>query len=97
MFRLSPRQSYSPAETFSDLIVHVSGTGFAIVAAPALIGLGIQAAWLGINSRWFRITTQVRLGQRRLWLESDMVRDLDSGEWHLLQRRFLAPKHSESS
>lgn len=88
-----------------DLARHLVATrplqGYASVQdftfAPALIGLGIQAAGLGINSRWFRITTQVRLGQRRLWLESDVVRDLDSGEWHLLQRRFLAPKHSESS
>lgn len=43
MFRLSPRQSYSPAETFSDLIVHVSGTSLAVVGAPVLIFL---AVWL---------------------------------------------------
>ena len=64
---------------------------------PALIGLGIQASGLGINSRWFRITTHVRLGQSRLRLESDVARNLDTGQWHLLQRRFLAPIHSESS
>ena len=64
---------------------------------PALIGLGIQANGLGINSRWFRITTHVRLGQSRLRLESDVARNLDTGQWHLLQRRFLAPIHSESS
>lgn len=55
---------------------------------PALIGLGIQAAGLGINSRWFRITTHVRVGQSRLRLESDVARDLETGEWYLLQRRF---------
>lgn len=64
---------------------------------PALIGLGIQSNGLGINSRWFRITTHVRLGQSRLRLESDVARNLNTGQWHLLQRRFLAPIHSESS
>ncbi|KMM79622.1 type II secretion system protein GspK [Pseudomonas deceptionensis] len=64
---------------------------------PALIGLGINSQGLGINSRWFRITTEVRLGQSRLRLESDVARDLKTGKWHLLQRRFLAPQHSESS
>lgn len=62
---------------------------------PALIGLGVQAAGLGISSRWFRITTDVRLGQSRLRLESDVVRDPHTGEWHLLQRRLLAPRHRE--
>ena len=64
---------------------------------PALIGLGVQSQGLGIGSRWFRITTEVRLGQSRLRLESDMARNLETGKWHLLQRRFLAPQHSESS
>lgn len=64
---------------------------------PALIGLGIQSNGLGINSRWFRITTHVRLGQSRLRLESDVARNLNTGQWHLLQRCFLAPIHSESS
>ena len=62
---------------------------------PALIGLGVQAAGLGISSRWFRITTDVRLGQSRLRLESDVVRDPHTGVWHLLQRRLLAPRHRE--
>lgn len=43
MFRFGPRQSYSPAETFSDFIVHVSGIGLAIVAAPTLV---VLAVWL---------------------------------------------------
>ncbi len=64
---------------------------------PALIGLGVQSQGLGIGSRWFRISTEVRLGQSRLRLESDMARNLETGKWHLLQRRFLAPQHSESS
>ena len=64
---------------------------------PALIGLGVQSQGLGIGSRWFRITTEVRLGQSRLRLESDIARNLETGKWHLLQRRFLAPQHSESS
>ena len=64
---------------------------------PALIGLGVQSQGLGIGSRWFRITTEVRLGQSRLRLESDVARNLETGKWHLLQRRFLAPQHSESS
>ncbi|MEB0208519.1 type II secretion system protein GspK [Pseudomonas sp. CCC3.1] len=75
--------------------------GFASVEdftfTPALIGLGLQAAGLGTGSRWFRITTRVRVGQSRLRLESDMARDLKTGRWHLLQRRFLAPEHSEAS
>jgi hemolysin III len=43
MFSFSPRQSYSPAESFSDLVVHVSGVGLAAVAAPVLVALAI---WL---------------------------------------------------
>ncbi|MFP3515871.1 type II secretion system protein GspK [Pseudomonas sp. SIMBA_077] len=75
--------------------------GFASVQdftfSPALMGLGIQEAGLGTLSRWFRITTHVRIGQSRLRLESDLTRDLKTGIWHLQQRRFLAPEHSESS
>lgn len=75
--------------------------GFASVQdftfSPALMGLGIQEAGLGTHSRWFRITTHVRIGQSRLRLESDLTRDLKTGTWHLQQRRFLAPAHSESS
>lgn len=62
---------------------------------PALIGLGVQATGLGTTSRWFRITTHARMGQSRLRLESDVARDLKTDKWHLLQRRLLAPKHSE--
>jgi general secretion pathway protein K len=64
---------------------------------PALIGLGVNSQGLGVNSRWFRITTDVRLGARRLRLESDVARDPVTGQWHLLQRRFQAPTHSEPS
>ena len=63
--------------------------------APTLIGLGVKATGLGTTSRWFRITTHVRMGQSRLRLESDVARDLKTHKWHLLQRRLLAPKHSE--
>lgn len=68
-----------------------------LTLAPALIGLGVNSAGLGINSNRLRITTQVRLGQGRLRLESDVARDKKSGQWRLLQRRFLAPTHSEPS
>ncbi|MEC4241565.1 type II secretion system protein GspK [Pseudomonas sp. DSV-1] len=78
-----PLQGYASVQDFTFL--------------PALIGLGVQSQGLGIGSRWFRITTEVRLGQSRLRLESDMARNLETGKWHLLQRRFLAPQHSESS
>lgn len=78
-----PLQGYASVEDFTFV--------------PALIGLGIKSHGLGVNSRWFRITTEVRLGQRRLRLESDVTRDLETGKWHLLQRRFLAPQHSEPS
>lgn len=64
---------------------------------PALIGLGISNKGLGINSRWLRISTEVRLGQSRLRLESDVARDPQTGQWRLLQRRFLTSTHSESS
>lgn len=63
--------------------------------APVLIGLGVQATGLGTTSRWFRITTHARIGQSRLRFESDVTRDLKTDKWHLLQRRLLAPKHSE--
>lgn len=78
-----PLQGYASVEDFTY--------------TPGLIGLGINNTGLGINSRWLRIKTEVRLGQSRLRLESDVVRDLKTGEWHLLQRRFLAPAPSESS
>ena len=78
-----PLQGYASVQDFTFL--------------PALIGLGVQSQGLGIGSRWFRITTEVRLGQSRLRLESDVARNLETGKWHLLQRRFLAPQHSESS
>lgn len=65
--------------------------------SPALVGLGINSQGLGIHSRWFRITTDVGLGQSRLRLESDMARDSKTGKWHLLQRRFMAPAHNEFS
>lgn len=78
-----PLQGYASVEDFTF--------------TPALIGLGLQATGLGTASRWFRITTHVRVGQSRLRLESDMARDLKTGRWHLLQRRFLAPEHSEPS
>lgn len=85
----------------SRLIAERAAQGFASVQdftfTPALIGLGVHANGLGTTSRWFRITTHVRLGQSRLRLESDMARDLKTGQWRLLQRRFLAPGHSESS
>ena len=78
-----PLQGYASVQDFTFL--------------PALIGLGVQSQGLGIGSRWFRISTEVRLGQSRLRLESDIARNLETGKWHLLQRRFLAPQHSESS
>ena len=78
-----PLQGYASVEDFTF--------------SPALIGLGIQAEGLGINSRWFRITTHVRVGQSRFCLESDMVGNLQTGQWRLLQRRFLAPQHNEHS
>lgn len=62
-----------------------------------LMGSGVHGMGLGVSSRWFRIVTDVRLGPSRLRLESDIERDLKSGRWKLLQWRFLAPTHSESS
>jgi general secretion pathway protein K len=76
-----PAQGYASVEAFTFL--------------PALRGLGIPANGLGIDSHRFRITTHVRLGQSRLRLESDVARHSTTGQWRLLQRRFLAPLHSE--
>ena len=75
-----PQQGYADIEDFTF--------------TPMLRGLGVHASGLGTQSRWFRITTHVRLGQSRLRLESDVARHLKTGEWHLLQRRFLAPTHT---
>lgn len=68
-----------------------------LILSPALIGQGVNSSGLGINSNRLRITTHVRLGLGRLRLESDVARNIKSGQWRLLQRRFLAPTHSEPS
>lgn len=75
-----PAQGYTRVEDFT--------------LAPALIGLGVNSAGLGTTSRQLRLTTQVRVGQGQLRLESDVARDKKSGQWRILQRRFLAPTHS---
>lgn len=59
--------------------------------SQALIGLGVSSSGLGINSRQLRIATEVQVGQGRLRLESDVRQDKKSGQWRLLQRRFLTP------
>ncbi|MNW70115.1 hypothetical protein D3C74_493090 [compost metagenome] len=50
---------------------------------------------LGVDSRWFRITVQVALGQRQLHLVTDVERDLKHHQVNILQRRLLAPLISE--
>lgn len=69
----------------------------AFAQAPALSGLGVSSHGLGVNSRWFRVTTDVWLGAGRIRLVSDLEREPKGSRVRLLQRRFLAPDQSENS
>lgn len=76
-----PAQGYRSAQAFTE--------------DPLLSGLGLSSHGLGVNSRWFRITVQVALGQSHLRLVTDVERDLKSRQINILQRRLLAPLKSE--
>ncbi|MNJ23540.1 General secretion pathway protein K [compost metagenome] len=76
-----PAQGYASAQAFSE--------------QPLLNGLGVASHGLGVDSRWFRITVQVALGQRQLHLVTDVERDLKHHQVNILQRRLLAPLISE--
>ncbi|MDD2058606.1 type II secretion system protein GspK [Pseudomonas sp. GD03860] len=72
-----PEQGYPSAQAFTQ--------------QPLLSGLGVGSHGLGVDSRWFRITVEVALGQRQLRWVADVERDLDSHRLNILQRRLLAP------
>lgn len=75
--------------------------GYASVQAfthdPLIAGLGINSQGLGIGSRWFRVSVEVSLGTSRLRLASEVERELKTGRWRVVQRRFLPPISSESA
>ncbi|WP_073524743.1 general secretion pathway protein GspK [Pseudomonas fluorescens] len=76
-------------------------TGYASVQAftrdPLIAGLGVSGHGLGVSSRWFRIKVDVRLGTGRFHLASEVERELKTGRWRVVQRRFPAPSLSETS
>lgn len=76
-------------------------TGYASAQAftrdPLIAGLGVSGHGLGVSSRWFRIKVDVRLGTGRLHLASEVERELKTGRWRVVQRRFPAPSLSETS
>jgi general secretion pathway protein K len=78
-----PEQGFSSVQAFTQ--------------APAIEGLGVVSQGLGLSSRWFRVTVDVELGQRRLRLVSDFERTLNNGRLRLLQRSFVAPTESETA
>ena len=56
---------------------------------PLLAGLGVSSHGLGVSSRWLRITTEVRQGQRGLRLVTEVERDAKTHQLKILQRRLL--------
>lgn len=79
--------------TVASLVRQRSTTPWSSVQAftqdPLLAGVGLSSHGLGIDSRWFRITVQVRQGQRGLRLASDVERDPKSARLKIVQRRVL--------
>ena len=69
-------------------------TGFADVASfmaqPAIAAVQLQNAHLAVASQYFQVTSEVRLGDRRLALVSLLRRDAD-GEVRVLQRNLGQP------
>ena len=62
---------------------------------PLIAGLGLTSHGLGVGSRWFRITVDVRLGTSHLRLASEVERERKSGRWRVVQRRLLPAPLSE--
>lgn len=73
--------------------------GYARVAAfthdPLIAGQGVTSHGLGVSSRWFRINIDVSFGSSRLRMASDVERELKSGRWRVVQRRFLPANLNE--
>ena len=97
---LAALEGMSPASA-QALVAQRPEQGFssvqAFTQAPAIEGVGVVSQGLGLNSRWFRVTVDVELGQRRLRLISDFERTLNNGRLRLLQRSFVAPTESETA
>lgn len=73
------------------------GSVQAFTEQPLLSGLGVASHGLGVDSRWFRISVEVALGQRQLQLVTDVERDAKTHQLNILQRRLLASPISEST
>ncbi len=69
----------------------------AFTQAPAIEGFDVASHGLGLTSRWFRVTVQIEVGQRRLRLISDFERNRHNGRFQLLQRRFVPAYEKEIS
>ena len=87
--------------TAQALVAQRPDEGYTSVQAfthdPLIVGLGINSQGLGIGSRWFRVSVEVSLGSSRLRLASEVERELKTGRWRVVQRRFLPPISSESA
>jgi len=68
--------------------------GFASVqqflATPALAGRVIQAQGLTVSSRWLRLEILADQPSRQLYLYSDVEIDSETGQVHVVRRRFSA-------
>lgn len=60
------------------------------LALPELIGLGIQNHGLTTASRWFRLEVQAVLGNKRMYLYSDVEIDLNTDQVRVVRRVFSA-------
>lgn len=78
-----PAEGYPDAQTFA--------------LAAGLEGRGVSVQGLGVSSRWFQVTAQVRAGRSGVRLVSDLERDPKTRRFRVVQRRFLAPIQTEPS
>lgn len=87
--------------TAHALVAQRPSDGYASVQAfthdPLIAGLGLNSQGLGIGSRWFRVSVEVSLGTSSLRMASEVERELKTGRWRVVQRRFLPPISSESA
>lgn len=65
------------------------------LAQPVLDGVTLTAQGLGLSSRWFRLRSDVRLGERRLRLLSDVQFEAGGSRLSVLQRRLVTPSVDE--
>ncbi|QXH51204.1 general secretion pathway protein GspK [Pseudomonas fakonensis] len=73
--------------------------GFASVqqflATPALAGRVVQAQGLTVSSRWLRLEILADRPSRRLYLYSDVEIDSETGQVHVVRRRFSAVREPQ--